>query len=151
MTIAEYKQTLTMAIGNEVEAYDFYKSAAQKSKSENLKATFNELADEEMKHKKTLEAFLNNEAKQMHFQEAADYKISESVYLPVLTAEMSFADGIALAMKKEEEAMNMYNKFAEASTETAQRDMFIQLAKMEQGHKAKLEELYSNTAYTEVW
>ncbi|MDD3876634.1 MAG: ferritin family protein [Bacteroidales bacterium] len=151
MTTNDYKEIIAMAINNEIEAYEFYSNAAEKSKSANLKATFIELAEEEMNHKKTLEAFLNNEGKQMQFQSVTDYKITESVELPKLTSEMSFADGIALAMKKEEEAMLMYSKFAEASTVQSQKETFMQLAKMEQGHKVKLENLYSNTAYTEVW
>jgi len=64
---------------------------------------------------------------------------------------MSFADAIALAMKKEEEAMLMYTRFAEASTDEKQKEMFTQLALMEKGHKVKLENIYSSTAYTEVW
>jgi len=151
MTIEKYKEILIMAINNEVEAYDFYNNAAQKSQSENLKTTFKELAEDELNHKRTLEAFLNNETKQMQFSEVADYKVSESVELPKLTNEMSFIDGITLAMKKEEEAMDMYNKFADASTEQAQKEMFLQLAKMELGHKAKLENIYLNSAHTEVW
>ncbi len=151
MDSTEYKKILTMAINNEIEAYEFYSSAAEKSKTANLKATFKELADEELNHKKTLEHFVNNESKQMQFQNVADYKLSESVELPKLTSEMSFADGIALAMKKEEEAMLMYTKFAEISSTQEQKEIFLQLAKMEQGHKTRLEDLYSNTAYTEVW
>lgn len=151
MTTEQYKEILKMAINNEVEAYEFYLNASKRSKTDNLKATFNELAEEELNHKKTLEGFLSNDSKQMQFQTVTDYKIAESSDLPTLTSEMSFAEGIMLAIKKEQEAMEMYSKFAEASTEDNQKKMFIQLAVMEQGHKVKLEELYSNTAYTEVW
>jgi rubrerythrin len=150
MTNEEYKKILKTAITNEVEAYEFYKNAASKSSDINLKAIFSELADEEMKHKKLLESYVDNSIK-MNFHNSEDYKISESIELNKLTAEMSFADGIALAMKKEEEAMKMYTEFAEASTDNKQKDTFLQLAKMEQGHKIKLETLYTNTAYVEIW
>lgn len=151
MNASDYKKTLAMAVNNEVEAYEFYKSAAKKSVNVNLKSIFTELADEELKHKKLLEMFLNDQVKVMKFNETPDYKISETVELPKLTAAMSFVDGIALAMKKEEEAMVSYNKFAAASVDQEQKDTFLQLAKMEQGHKAKLEALYTDTAYAEVW
>jgi len=62
---------------------------------------------------------------------------------------MSYVDGIALAMKKEEEAMKMYTKFAEASIDADLKNTFSQLAKMEKGHKLKLETLYNNSAYNE--
>ena len=151
MNTNDYKNILKTAIVNEVEAYEFYKNAANKSKNTNLKATFTELAEEEKKHKVTLESFLNNETKQIHFKETEDYKISESVALPKLTADMSFTEGIALAMKKEEDAMKMYQDFANASNNDVQKNMFLQLAIMEKGHKTRLEDIYSSTAYTEVW
>jgi len=151
MNTADYKRILQTAIGNEIEAYEFYTSAAGKSSDANLKSIFAELAEEEMKHKVLLESYLNNEKAQMNFHNTPDYKIAESVKLPKLTANMSFADGVALAMKKEEEAMVMYQQFADASVDTNQKNAFLQLAKMEQGHKIKLEGLYTNTAYTEVW
>lgn len=147
-----YKEIISLAIGNEEEAYEFYKNAAGKSKSSNLKSIFNELAAEELSHKKTLEAFLKNESLNIAFKQIeTDYKISETVELPALKPDMSFADGIALAMKKEEEAMNMYKKFAELSSSPDQKKIFNELSKMEQGHKVKLEELYNSTAYTEAW
>lgn len=151
MQTTDYKKILATAIGNEIEAYEFYASAAKKSNDSNLKAIFTELAEEEMKHKVLLESFLKNEALTMKFQSTTDYKVSESVELPKLSPTMSFAEGIALAMKKEEEAMVMYQQFANASANPNQKNTFLQLAKMEQGHKTKLEGLYTNTAYIEVW
>ena len=151
MNTADYKKILTSAIGNEIEAYEFYANAASKTNDANLKSIFAEFAEEERKHKVLLESFLKNETTAMNFHTSSDYKISESVKLPALTTNMSFKDGVALAMKKEEEAMTMYRQFAEASVDKAQKDTFNQLAIMEQGHKVKLEELYNNTAYIEVW
>ncbi|MBW6459122.1 MAG: ferritin family protein [Bacteroidales bacterium] len=152
MNSGNYKDILKMAINNEVEAYEFYRHAAEKAASENLKSTFRELAEEEMTHKHILEAFLNNESLRLNFKESkSDYKVSEATELPPLTNDMSFADGIALAMKKEEEAMAMYKQFADASEDLNQKNTFLQLSKMEQGHKVKLEELYTNAAHIEAW
>ncbi|MDX9695197.1 MAG: ferritin family protein [Bacteroidales bacterium] len=146
-----YKEILATAINNEVEAYEFYTSASLKSVNPSLKDIFKELADEEQKHKRLLEGFLKDNSLKMNFATGADYKISESVELPKLTKEMSFSDGIALAMKKEEEAMEMYQKFADATTDHDQKNTFLQLAKMEKTHKTRLEDMYTNAAYNEVW
>jgi rubrerythrin len=146
-----YKKILETAVGNEVEAYEFYINAAKKLTDANLKAIFTELAEEEMKHKHLLEGYLKNEKLEMNFHAGADYKVSEMVELPKLTPQMSFTDGVALAMKKEEEAMEMYKQFASASSDPAQKNAFEQLAIMEQGHKTKLEGLYTNSAYIEAW
>mgnify|MGYP000910310811 CR=1 FL=1 len=149
---SDYKKILEMAIGNEVEAYEFYLQAAAKSRDENLRSIFSELAGEEMKHKKTLEGFVQNDNLKLNFHVSnPDYKVAETLDLPKLTPDMSFAEGVALAIKKEQEAMEMYQKFADASTDDAQKKVFQELATMELGHKIKLEEVYVSTAYVEVW
>ena len=151
MNFEIYKQTLLSAVKNEIEAYEFYKNAAEKTQNKSLKSIFNELAREEMGHKDLLETYAFDELKTIKFGDVKDYKISESVELPKLTTEMKFTDGIVLAMKKEEEAMKMYKNFANACVDASQKEIFLQLAKMEQGHKAKLENIYNDTAFGESW
>jgi len=70
---------------------------------------------------------------------------------PRLSLSMKPADAIALAMKKEQEAMEMYEGLAKAATEEEELHLFMNLAKMEQGHKAKMENLYNQVAFAEVW
>lgn len=151
MTKEQYKKILEMAIGNEVEAYEFYQKASEKAKDASIKKVFSQLAEEEKGHEKLLAGFLSGDVKAMKFDEAADYKVSETVNKPKLSIEMKPKDALALAMKNEEEAMNMYAAFAQASTDQAQKQMFQQLSIMEKGHKAQLEEYYSNAAFAEVW
>ncbi len=147
-----YKEILQMAVGNEVEAYEFYRDAAAKMKDPAMKKTFQELADEESGHKALLEGYLSNEMKDIKFNEESDYKVAETVEAPqTLSTDMAFKDAIALAMKKEQEAMEMYQQFAEASEGAKQRETFLELVKMEKGHKAKLEDIYTNTAFVELW
>jgi len=150
MKAEDYKKVITMAVENEIEAYDFYKAAGEKVKDANLKTIFNDLAEEEKKHRDFLQGLLT-QAKPMKFDEGKDYKISESVDKPKLSISMSPADAIGLAMKNEEEAMQMYSELAKASADKEQKEMFDSLARMEQGHKVKLEGLYSDMAYPEVW
>lgn len=151
MNLKQYEDILSTAVNNEVEAYEFYKAAAEKISDSSLKSVFSDLAKEELKHKVLLEGYLKNEGKKLKFDETKDYKVSETVEEKPLSTDMKFVDAIALAMKKEEEAMNMYNQFAESSEDEAQREAFLELAKMELGHKARLEEIYTNAAYVEVW
>jgi rubrerythrin len=113
---------------------------------------FDDLAKEEKNHRDILTAFLRNPDKPLKFKPAPDdYKVAESVELPPLSLEMKPVDAIALAMKKEEEAMKTYLAFAAESDNAAQKGVFEELAKMEQGHKAKLEDIYTNMAFPEAW
>ena len=147
-----YKEILKMAVGNEVEAYEFYRDAAAKMKDPAMKKTFMELADEESGHKVLLEGYLSNEMKDMKFSDEKDYKVAETVEAPqTLSTDMAFKDAIALAMKKEQEAMEMYQQFADASEGAKQKETFLELAKMDKGHKVRLEGIYTDIAFIEVW
>ena len=151
MTNEEYKAILTRAIGNEVESYEFYKGVSEKVVDTYIKRMFSEFAADELGHKKLLEGFLARDIRDMHFDETADYKVSETVDKPTLSLDMRPADALAFAMKNEEDAMNMYAAFATASSDQSQKKMFHDLSIMEKGHKTKIEEYYVNVAFPEVW
>lgn len=151
MTRNEYKQILETAIGNEVEAYEFYKGVSEKAKDNNIKTLFRQLAEEELAHQTLLQGFLAGDIDTMHFDESVDYKVSETVDKPTLSLAMKPADAIALAMKNEEEAMSMYAAFAKASTDPGQKKMFQDLSRMEKDHKATLEGYYVNAAFVEAY
>lgn len=150
MTQSEYARILSMAVDNEVEAYEFYKHASEIIQDVGLKAVFTNLAKDELKHKVLLEGYVKNAA-ELSFDEIRNTKVSETVESPKLSTDMKFVDAIALAMKKEEEAMAMYQEFALSSTDSKQQEMFMELSKMEAGHKAGLEEIYINAACVEAW
>ena len=150
MKLEEFKKIIGMAIKAEVEAYEFYAAAAAKVEGASLKAIFNELAAEEKQHKAFLEKLLT-QVKPASLDAKQDYKISESVEKPTLSVRMKPVDAIALAMKNEEEAMRMYTELAKASVERDQKDMFVSLAQMEQGHKIRLEAMYTDMAFVEAW
>lgn len=151
MNREEYTQILKMAIKNEVEAHDFYNGISSKVKDGSLKSIFSELAQEEKKHRQILEGYFNNPSKPLVFKETSDFKVSESVELPELSLEMQPSSAIALAMKKEEEAKKLYERFTEASEDEEQTAIFKELAKMESEHKSKLEDVYTTMAFPEVW
>lgn len=150
MTMEEYKSIVTEAIGNEIEAYQFYAGVAEKVQDSNLRLIFTDLAEEEKKHREFLEGVLAD-TKPMSIDDTKDYKVSATVDKPKLSIGMKPADAIALAMKNEEEAMNMYAGLAVICTDKEQKELFESLARMEKGHKVRLEEMYTNMAFPEVW
>lgn len=146
-----YVSILTMAIDNEVEAYEFYLGISNKVEDASIKAIFKDLAEQEMGHRDVLSCYLNEDAKPLNFMDLPDYKIAETVDKPKLSLAMKPVDAIALAMKREEEAMEMYQGMANSSPDEAQKELFMNLSNMEKGHKVQLEDLYSNMAFPEVW
>lgn len=64
---------------------------------------------------------------------------------------MKPVDAIALAMKKEEAAMQQYTRLAQASMDAEQKKIFLELAEMEREHKTKMEAAFVDIGYPEVW
>ena len=147
----EFKSIIDFAIENEIEAYEFYRDAAEKIENPELKDVFKDLAKEEMEHRKFLQDFLVSEANTINLDAGVDYKVSETIDKPVLSVEMDFSDAIALAIKNEEEAMHMYSSLAEACVDDEEKDLFLGLEEMERMHKTRLEKLFLETGYAEVW
>jgi rubrerythrin len=145
------KKIISTAIDREVEAYTFYRTISDKVRDAALKKLFNELAGEEKQHREFLQGMLSKDVSKMHFDAKKDYKVVNAMPSPPLTADMKPLDGIVVSIKKELEAMQMYTQLAGLSTDTEQKFLFTQLANMESGHKARLEDLYTNMAFPEVW
>ena len=151
MKADEYKNIISLAIDREVEAYTFYRSVSEKVKDANLKKIFNELAGEETKHREFLQGVLAKGTAGMHFDASHDYKVADVLPTPPLTPDMKPVEGIVIAIKKELEAMQMYTQLAARSTDAGQKKMFTELSNMERGHKARLEDLYTEMAFPEAW
>jgi rubrerythrin len=147
----EFKKIMLQAIDNEVEAYTFYRTVSDKAKDKKLKDLFDELAKDEAKHKLTLEGYFAKAPEKLHFSQSTDYKVVDALPTPPLTADLKPIDGLVIAIKKELQAMQMYTQLANTSTDAAQKNTFIELVSMERGHKHKLEDIYTNMAFPEVW
>ena len=147
----EFAGIIDMAIAAEIEAYEFYKEVEATVSDPSLKTLFKEFAGEEEVHRTALEGIKEKEIQNFSFSEGADYKVSEVVELPKLSITMKPSDAIGLAMKKEEEAMKIYRNFATATNDPEKQKILASLANMEEAHKTKMEGLYVQTAFPEVW
>jgi rubrerythrin len=151
MTQDEYKKIISQAIEREIEAYEFYRLVSERAKDNNLKSIFGDLAKDEQGHRRLLEGFLTKAPEKIKFSETTDYRIADAVPTPPLTADLKPIEGIVISIKNELEAMQMYTQLAHASADEAQKEVFLQLAAMERGHKSRLEDIYTNMAFPEAW
>ncbi|MGZ4911247.1 MAG: ferritin family protein [Halobacteriota archaeon] len=151
MNVEDAKKIISNAIDSEIEAYIFYNSVSERAKDPALKKLFGELAGEEKKHRKFLEAFLTRDTANLRFEGTKDYKVGDALPSPKLTDDLTPLEGLVVAIKKELEAMQMYTQLAHLSTDTEQELLFSQLANMERTHKARLEDLYTEMSFPEVW
>ena len=151
MKTDDAKKIISNAINAEIEAYAFYRTISDKVKDPALKKLFGELAGEEKQHREFLQGMLSKDVSKMQFDAKKDYKVVNAMPSPPLSADMKPLDGLVVAIKKELEAMQMYTQLAGLSADTEQKFLFTQLANMESGHKARLEDIYTNMAFPEVW
>jgi len=147
----EFRGALQIAIESEIEAYEFYLNISHKMNEEDMKGMFLKFAEEEKKHKVLLEGVLTKGSFELVPQETRDYKVSEMLDQPRLSDDMKPEDAIALAMKKEEAAMKHYSVLADVSADKDLKRLFADLASMERQHKFKLEKIFVEREYPEVW
>jgi rubrerythrin len=148
----ELERTFSLAIKREIEAYEFYRNISQRARDEEVRNVFSQLAGEEMGHKDLLEKYKSDPGMVMKIQAPSkDYKVAEATELPELSIEMKPADAIALAMKKEQQAAEFYRDLADRSTDSQLRDIFNNLENMELGHKRRLENVFVEIGYPEVF
>ena len=152
MKAEDAKKIIATAVDREVESYTFYRGIADKVKDKTLKDLFAELAGEEKKHRELLQGMITKDISKMKFDPSHDYKVADTLPSPKLSADMKPLEGLVVAIKKELEAMQMYTQLAKLAKDTETQLLFSQLANMERGHKARLEDIYTNMAFPEnVW
>lgn len=152
MTAVDIKHLFDFAIKQEHDAYDFYKGAAEKVSSQAVKQIFEELALEEQGHAHLLEHYKIDETLVGKFNELkVDYLLAETMDSPPLSLEMKPADAIALAMKKEQFAAELYKNMAASAVHAAEKNSFESLMRMELNHKHRLENAFVDIGYPEVF
>ena len=146
-----YDDILKRAIEGEIEAAEFYASVAEQSENSYIKDLFLVFSEEEKKHRQILEGFRQDPSAAFTFEKVPDFHVSETVDVPPLSMDMKPAEAIALAMKKEEAAMRQYNALADVCSDPDRKKLFLELAAMERGHKAKMETAFVDIGFPEVW
>ncbi|MEN6388805.1 MAG: ferritin family protein [Syntrophomonas sp.] len=145
-----YANLLQSAIEDELEAYEYYTGLSQSLKTEELRSVFAALAEEELGHRDYLQELLDN--KQCpEFDTNTDLPRDNEAPLPPLSNLMKPQDGITLAISKEDEAMRDYLFMASCVKDKKQKKVLENLARMEQGHKERLEKILASGTLPENW
>jgi len=145
----QFEALMEIAIEREIESFQFYTDVAETMKDKSVKKIFEQLAKEEIGHRNLLQEYKNIPDMAIRFKAPKDYKVTDTVDLPTLSIAMKPAEAIALAMKKEQMAVDFYNELATHATDDDIRNACLELAKMETEHKVKLENIYTDIAYIE--
>jgi rubrerythrin len=132
-------EILEFAITSEQEAVDFYTGLAARSRNDQMKKVFLEFAGEEMKHKARLTGIRDSQSWQLPVEKIRDMKIADYLVDIKPTPDMTYADALVLAMKKEKNAFRLYLLLSEETEDPVMKTVFLSLAEEESRHKLKFE------------
>lgn len=138
------------AIAQEEVSHDFYRRLADVVQQADTKETFQYLAKEELEHKHFLESCITPKGCKL-VGEPQDVHLAEMFEAPAIQKGMTPKEALVVAMKQEEAAHRFYQSLAAMQPPGEIRDFLEKMARVELGHKEKVEYLYDNTAFPEVW
>ena len=143
-----FEKLVSLAIQREEEAYDFYMKAAEDSELKASAKLLEDLAGQEVIHKQKLEqalkegvcdTFTCSSVEELEKMDLDQYLVD----IPLLPSS-SPQDVLIVAIKKEAAANSFYKALSELTGNTRHRSVFETLAKEEDAHKTRLQNMYDD-------
>jgi len=106
------EQIISFAIEKEKEAAELYTKLVGMAKKPNAKTMFQELAAEEVKHRKFFEGLREDQVPNLPLRNVTDLMISDYLVDVEFKQDMEYQDILILAMKREESAVKLYADMA---------------------------------------
>lgn len=142
MELNNFKEVITFAIRKEAEAYNLYTTYSQLVKNPGTKVMFEELAEEEQKHREILQGVEKKDVSEYKVEKVPDLKISDFIDEQEFSPDMDYASALRMAIKREEHSLKLYNHIAEGTENPELKKLFAVLAQEESKHKLRLENEY---------
>lgn len=146
----ELQALIEQAILQEELSHAFYRRMADLVSHPETKDTFEYLAKEELEHRAFLQQCLTPAGCVLAGQ-ATDTRLAEIMQTPALTEDLSPKEALVVAMKREEASYRFYRHLASLQPPGEIKDFLEKMAAVELSHKEKVEYLYDNAAFPEVW
>lgn len=146
----ELEAVIKSAIDQEEMSRQFYTRLANLVSHAETKETFQYLAKEEQEHKNFLESCFTPQGCKL-VGRPQDVHLAEHLAAPAFTEDLSPKEALVIAMKREEGSHKFYQALAALQPPGETRNFLEKMAQVELSHKEKMEYLYDNTAFPEVW
>lgn len=146
MKFESLEDVIAFAIEKEKEAAGFYEDCANQESFAGNRKTFLDMAREERKHQQMLENIEEHQAElaNYNYKWIPDMKRSNYMVDIVYEKGMPYPDILRLAMKREEQALKLYNELLEKTSKPDHVELFKMLCQEEAKHKKFLETLYDD-------
>jgi rubrerythrin len=148
----DWKAILEAAVKVEEQSIALYTMALENAKYPSSKVFLKQLVDEEMGHKKKLEAIMKDRTKLMELGShgaVQDLKIVDMLEDTPLSEGADYEAILVYAAKREKSTYDYYKTLALGLKGTKMGELFSKLAQEELGHKNKLEKEYDDCILTE--
>jgi rubrerythrin len=151
MNFSTAEEILNYAIKREVEAARFYVDLSKVMEKREMRAAMIEMAEEEKRHRDCLVALRDGGGFEALTQESVqNLKIAEVIEMPTVHTGMDWAQTLAVAMKREQAAYELYKQLAEAAPSAELTKVFETLATEEARHKRSFELEYDERVLEDV-
>lgn len=150
MEFKTLEDIIKFAVQREENAYQLYRTAAERATSISARKMFEEMAEEEAGHKHAFENLNIEGAEKYVLADRPDMKLAEYMTETPFREDMSYPEILRYAMKTEENAYRLYTAAAELTDDPRLRKMLLVLADIEKGHKQKVEAVYDERVLTEM-
>jgi len=138
------EEALGFAASKEAAAKDFYTDMAESSEDETVKAFFKEMVADEQRHKEMLEFEIMKLGKVVSPSiDNSKVRITDITTSMQLPSELSFAEAVILAIKKENASFRLYVELHRYSEDPEISELLLVLAEQELSHKFRLEQGFS--------
>jgi rubrerythrin len=148
MKLNSVEEILRFAIRKEADAATAYRIAADRA-NPGVKKFFEELAEEEEKHKDRLEKFDLKKIGRMKLKETKGLGLSEGIDDIPFGPELTYDQILRMAIKNEEKSQKLYTSTAKLVTDSNLKKLLLILAQEESNHKQRLEKIYDEEILTE--
>ncbi len=138
----KFKEVTQFAIDKEIEAFNFYTSASQVAKYSGAKELFLDLAKQEEGHRKLLEKLDMGKIAKARIEKIPDLKISDYMVDAEFRPDLSYAELLRIAMKREERSVKLYEDLKGTNPDEDLKKLFTFLVQEESKHKLRLEKIY---------
>ena len=147
---AEMEAIIKSAITQEEMSHDFYKRLASLVSHQETKDILELLAKDELEHKAFLLGCFSPQGCKLS-GEAQNVHLAEMLEAPAISEDLSPKEALVIAMKREEGSHRFYQTLASLQPPGEVQAFLEKMAQAELGHKEKVEYLYNNVAFPEVW
>ena len=145
-------EVLAKAIEKEISSRSLYLDLRQRVSKRAVKDAFQDLADQEERHRQILEYYLQGKLTDGDFNHnlVVDYKIAECLEQPEITPGMDLKEVFLVAANREKGSHELYSRLAEIHPAGKVKHLLEDLANQELRHKQRVETLYTEVAFPQT-